>query len=156
MATLAGAVVGGVLLAAALTGCAGHPATAVSGEIATGRLTVGQCVDDRHTAGTLATVPVVPCSAAHDSEVFDVFALPDGAFPGDAEVTHRAITGCSAAFTTFTGVAPASTVTLDFSWFFPTAASWKRGDRGIQCLVFSVGSGGGPTRTIGTLQNAGR
>lgn len=150
-------VVALVAASLALAGC-----TATSGPSATPTasrsesaysIRVGDCVDDRHAAGELSTVPVVPCSTAHDSEAYKSITMPGTAFPGNRAIQAAAVKGCEAAFAVFTGVAYDDTTRLDFSWYHPTKASWAKGDRKILCLVESLNADRQPVTTVGSLRH---
>jgi hypothetical protein len=143
-----------------LSGCTAQPKPGtVKG---TGNVTsvysikVGDCVNDKHAEGDISTVPKVSCAAAHDSEAYESIRMPDGDFPGDDAVKTAAVTGCQAAFATFTGIAYNDSTQLDFSWYHPTDASWAKGDREILCLVQSLDENQKPIQTIGTLKDANR
>jgi hypothetical protein len=120
------------------------------------QIKVGDCVNDGLAAGTISTVPTVPCAQPHDGEVYGAFRVKDGAFPGDEAIKSLAILRCQKAFGQFTGVAYDSTTTLTFSWYHPTEASWEKdGDRVIQCLVSRLDAAGKPEKSTGTLRDAG-
>ncbi len=112
-------------------------------------LTVGDCLatDDARVS---ATVPVVDCSAEHDSEAYESIPVPGDDFPGDEAITAQAQKGCAEAFSTFAGIAYDDS-SLDYAYYFPTAGSWDAGDRRILCLIMDPG-----TRVTGTLEGAAR
>jgi hypothetical protein len=117
---------------------------------------VGDCVNDGDKAGTVTTVIIVPCSTSHDSEAFSSVELRRGSYPGATNIQTTATKTCEADFETFAGIAYTETKLLDFSWYHPTVASWKQGDRTILCFIESTNSRREPIPTVGTLRNAQR
>ena len=113
-------------------------------------ITVGECLDDATASGTVTTAPIIPCSHPHNSEAYKSIEMADGSFPGDAAVQSAANEGCATAFPGFVGI-PYDDSKLSISYYFPTAESWKNGDRQIMCTVYDAGR-----RTTGTLKNAKR
>ena len=100
-------------------------------------LEVGTCFDDPEGFGEIADVPIVECSDPHDNEVYYLFDLPDGSFPGTDAVETQAIDGCLAAFEPFVGLEYQSSI-LEISWLTPTSQSWDAGDREIVCFLFNL------------------
>lgn len=80
-------------------------------------------------------VAAVPCDEPHDNEVYAIFDLPDGEFPGQDELIRLADEGCHESFAEFAGVGLYET-RLDLTYLFPTEQSWARGDREVACAVF--------------------
>ncbi|ELS56101.1 DUF4190 domain-containing protein [Streptomyces viridochromogenes] len=109
---------------------------AASGEGTPYALAKGDCFDSATDTleGAAYDVDEVPCSAAHDGEVFAVVTLPGGAFPGDDELTRTAEDKCyalSAGYAMDTWAVPDD---ADVYYFIPTRQSWRFGDREITCL----------------------
>ncbi|MDH3500222.1 MAG: septum formation family protein [Acidimicrobiia bacterium] len=100
-------------------------------------LKIGDCFDDPDEFGEITSVAAVPCTAAHDNEVFYTFDLPDGSFPGDEAIDEAAFRECVASFETYVGVAYESSI-LDVTYLSPTDASWDTGDREIACLLYHI------------------
>ena len=97
-------------------------------------LAVGDCFDD--TAGDeISDVPVVDCAEPHDNEVFHVFDVPDGDFPGEATLLQAAEVTCLPAFEDYVGTTVASS-RLEVFPITPTEASWAGGDREIVCALY--------------------
>lgn len=96
---------------------------------------VGDCLNDASAGDEVSSVPTVPCSEPHDSEAYHAFNLPDGEYPGDANIQTAAGEGCVPAFDTYVGIAYQESK-LDFAYYFPTTASWADGDREILCIVY--------------------
>lgn len=115
----------------------GVGATACSDEGNVFSLEVGTCFDDV-VAGEVGDVPIVDCAEAHDNEVYHLFDLPDGDFPGSSAVGSAADQGCFDAFPTFVGIDYQSSV-LVYSGLVPTEESWEKGDdREVVCYLFHM------------------
>lgn len=134
----------GLLLAATLF------ASACSGSVFT--LAVGTCFDDEGLSSEVTDVPVVDCDEPHDNEVFHVFDLPDGDWPGDEAVLDAADEVClGSAFADFVGTAYLDSEVDAFS-ITPTQGSWEQADdREVICAAWVPGE-----RPTGTLAGAGR
>lgn len=147
----AAALLGGLVLAATLTGCgairdilplpAPQPERDETtqeiieqGDADVFALRVGDCLTMVQGA-EVETVPVVPCSEPHSDEVFFDFVLDDGDFPGDEAIAQAAEEGCVAEFPAFVGLAWEES-TLDIGWYSPTSESWSNGDRVITCTIY--------------------
>ena len=96
----------------------------------------GTCVND-----PLKDEPVpVPCDVPHDGEVFAVFDLPDGPWPGRDELRTRAESRCAGRFGRYLGD-PGKAAELDFTYLSPRRQSWPE-DRAVICIGFDPA---GPT-----------
>lgn len=96
---------------------------------------VGDCLNDADAAEEVTEVPLVPCAEPHDSEVYASIIVTGEEFPGQAAVQEEAETGCRADFESFVGVPYLDSI-YDFSYYFPTEASWGGGDREILCVIY--------------------
>ncbi len=115
---------------------------------------VGDCLNDGDSAegdDIVTRVPIVKCSVSHDSEVIASITLKgaDSAYPGDDAVKRTADRRCNAPYEAFTG-ATLKTTTLDYTYYFPSAAGWKAGDRQILCVVYDPDG-----RVTGSLEDRG-
>jgi len=147
-----------VLLAlAALTACS---APAVrdgdTGEVTQGgdidvfTLHVGDCFSDS-AQDEVSDVPVVPCTEAHDDEVFAEFDMPDGDFPGKDAFDSAASEQCDPEFAAFVGTEYTDS-DLEYFTITPTADGWDQlGDRVVQCAVYDPSG-----RTTGSLKGTAR
>ncbi len=109
-----------------------NPADGVDSDVFS--VAVGDCLNDDGVEGEISSVPKIDCSEPHDSEAFASIEMADGDYPGDDAIFAAADSGCEAKFEAFVGISYAESV-FDFSYFFPTAASWGNGDREIICLI---------------------
>ena len=142
-----------VALAALLSGC-GAPgsdsgALTAAGDVFT--LTVGHCLDDADATGEVTSVPIVDCAGPHDSEVFARTEVTGDVFPGGDALDTELDAFCQGeAFTEFVGI-PFSESAYLTGGYYPTAASWERGDRELLCTIrAAVG------RITGTLEGVAR
>ena len=96
---------------------------------------VGDCLQDPVTQGEPATI--VDCAKPHAAEVYAIFALPDGPFPGTNKVIgYRKQCGAAArAIASDTGAGnDPSLKTIVRS---PDEHSWALGDRSVTCIASS-------------------
>ena len=151
----AAAAVGAVGVLLALTGCSALEGVLSGGEPvrddATGQIVeaaeasafqirVGDCMNSGPEAQSeetfeVETVPTVPCSEPHDSEIYASHQLPDGDYPGDDAVALAGDEVCYEEFTGFVGKTWDESV-LEYTMFFPTQESWESmDDREVLCIV---------------------
>lgn len=114
------------------------------------QLVVGDCLAEEGPEGEVSSVPTVPCSEPHSTEVFFVSEVDDAEFPGDDAMGTRSEELCYDEFEGFVGMAYEDSV-LDFSSLLPTESSWGMGDREITCLLVDLDGG-----VTGTLEGAAR
>jgi len=113
-------------------------------------LEVGQCFNDPDAVDEVSDVPIVECDVPHDNEVYYLFDLPDGAFPGISSVQASADEGCLAQFETYVGQTYVDSA-LGYWALYPTEGSWEQDDREIVC-VLSDWNGG---KLSGSMQGTG-
>ena len=132
-----------------------------SGELTGGQtispdlLREGDCLGPGMVEEMLSDMPLeveaVPCSELHSGEVYLVFDLADGDFPGDDEVVRLSETGCFDGFRAFVGVAPMRS-TLDVTFLHPDSVGWRiADDREVLCII-----GERDGSTTGTLEGTRR
>jgi hypothetical protein len=98
-------------------------------------LAVGDCLNDATATGEVQTVPTVPCNEPHDGEIYSSHRLGESSYQGDAVVIDEAESLCLLAFDEFVGE-PYLNSRFDFSYYYPTEASWARGDREVLCVIY--------------------
>lgn len=98
-------------------------------------LQVGDCLDDAAATGEVTTVPTVPCSEPHDSEIYAAFELTQSAYPGEETTQGKADALCLPAFEEFVGE-PYLESRFDFAYYYPTEESWASGDREVLCVIY--------------------
>jgi len=115
------------------------PATTRTLRVGVFALATGDCFE--YPAGTRAvtSVEVMPCTVAHNAQVYARFELPRGArfsYPGQAKVGRMAAVGCD----TRIGVSldrlrlPVGT---SIRLLYPLVGSWLLGHRTVTCMVVS-------------------
>jgi hypothetical protein len=114
-------------------------AVASAGAVDPFEVKLGDCVDEPVSSTDeveeVESVKAVPCDSPHDGEVYAVFDLPDGDFPGDEEVATAGEERCVEEFATFVGT-PYDDSEYDITSLFPTKQSWEeKDDREYVCIV---------------------
>lgn len=96
-------------------------------------LRLGDCIaPDGLAASDSDEVLLVPCTEAHEWEVFGVVTHPDAAYPGDAAVATFADQACLSLLTKSETQQDATA----FTYLLPTKDGWdERDDRVIVCVV---------------------
>ncbi|GAA2243100.1 membrane protein [Streptomyces ruber] len=120
---------------------------------------VGECFDapGGSLEGYTYDVDTVPCEGKHDGEVFAVFDLPGGDWPGDDEVGEAAAGQCYVLADAYIMDSWAWPSDVDVYYFQPTRQSWGLGDREISCVFGSTDAGKnltGSLRADGTTLDA--
>ncbi|MGV0746108.1 septum formation family protein [Mycolicibacterium sp. XJ870] len=95
----------------------------------------GDCLAEIPDSTRVLYVQTVSCDQPHKGEVFAVMLMPDGAFPGDAEVI-KYTDKCGPALAEYSPAAvddPANRLLV----LYPTADSWQSGDRMVTCIAAS-------------------
>lgn len=106
------------------------------GEVGVFRLQQGDCIAEATEQDVLDSLPVVPCGEPHQLEIYHVFDLADGDWPGEQAVSDRAVEGCLAAFAGFVGV-PFDQSAYDATPLMPSEQSWEQiDDREVLCALF--------------------
>jgi DNA-binding SARP family transcriptional activator len=119
-------------------------------EVSISTLIVGDCIDllpgtaAADPAGGVADGPasvlLVRCEQPHEQEVYHLFELDEGPYPGDQRAQELSSAQCSVQFEEYVGTAPAASA-LDFIYVWPTQTAWNVGVREGGCVLFdAVGS----------------
>ena len=105
-----------------------------SGDLGAFRIRVGDCINGA-TVGLVESVEGVPCTDAHDVEVYYAFNIAEGPFPGDDAVGAEADERCYDQFEPFVGASYQESV-YGFTTLVPTEDSWEQlDDREVLCLI---------------------
>jgi hypothetical protein len=104
------------------------------GDVSAFDLKVGHCLNRLKEGHVRTDLPAVPCAEPHEGEVFAIFDLPAGPYPGDAKVGDDAERGCS---DRFEGYAPSAVndTALELFLLHPTERSWAQGDHEVSCVA---------------------
>ena len=100
--------------------------------VAFDELKAGECLRVSDADNLPDEIPLVPCTQAHQLEVFGVFDLPAGAWPGDDSVEAAADQGCSPLFTSYVG-ASADDPKYTWSDYLPSKEDWSHDFRRVVC-----------------------
>ena len=104
------------------------------GSISATALQVGDCVNGLKNSTSVLSLPGVPCAQPHEGEVFAVFDLPAGPYPGAAGVDDLVSKGCNARLAEYSPSAPADDAVGLFS-VYPLEQNWNRDDREVVCIA---------------------
>lgn len=102
-------------------------------------LEVGDCIPyvEYEPTDDIYEIPVVPCDLPHTDEVYFIYEVEDGEFPGDDALFDATFERCVAEFEAFIGIRYEASE-LEVYNYQPTKASWNRwNDRTVQCIVYS-------------------
>jgi hypothetical protein len=96
----------------------------------------GDCFNNPTDQQSIASVTSLPCTRAHDAQVFANFKLTGGNlhYPGTATVERRAAAGCN---TRFPSSVSKSRITSSMSvrFIYPQQLAWTIGHRTVSCLI---------------------
>jgi hypothetical protein len=105
-----------------------------SGLVSLADLKPGDCITEVAEDEMAFTLPVVPCTEPHRTEVTSIETISGDTYPGDDVVDETAGDLCTDAAQRY-----APTVMdageLDVFYFPPNRAGWNQGDRTVICLV---------------------
>ncbi|WP_067806452.1 DUF4190 domain-containing protein [Actinomadura formosensis] len=124
-------------------------------EVDAQKMKVGDCINDNASASNPSTsepvevqsVKIVPCTGPHDGEVMAIFKLSGFTMPADAQLRQLASNGCKIRTQARIGRDPAAG-SLANSYYYPTAESWRQGDRDVTCVAVAAGEGTKLTRPL--------
>lgn len=112
-------------------------------------LRVGDCILTEGMSDVVTTIPIVPCSEAHDDEAYYAFDITGvDEFPGEDAVQAHADEVCGSEFENFIGI-PYEESSIYHWAFYPTEGSWDEGDREVVCLVYDP-----EQQTVGSLKDS--
>ncbi|BCJ63556.1 DUF4190 domain-containing protein [Polymorphospora rubra] len=77
--------------------------------------------------------PPTKCTEPHQGEVFAVFDMSGADYPGEDAVWRYATTGCDQRLPSY---APSADLDEEYMIYFPTAETWRDGDRWIICVAY--------------------
>lgn len=114
------------------------------GDIAVTQLLVGDCIERWTSTAKIDKVTVVPCTTAHNAEVFHTFDVTGKDFPGDGPISEQASTQCLDNLKTT--IKEVDRKTIQLAVYKPIATSWKHGEHAVACVA--VQSSGTISRSI--------
>ncbi len=84
-------------------------------------------------SGVVMTLRTVACDEPHAGEVFSELTMPEGDFPGDTAVDAYA-EKCGPVLDGYTNI-DSSDESVQLAALYPTAETWKQGDRAVTCIA---------------------
>jgi hypothetical protein len=112
-------------------------------DLPTNQLRIGDCIEKFAATKEVDKVTAVPCTTAHDAEVFHTFELAGTEYPGDSTVKQQSSSTC---LTSKTTIKPADVANAKIAVFKPLATSWTAGNHRVTCVA--VQNSGTITRSI--------
>ncbi|MGI5206683.1 DUF4190 domain-containing protein [Spirillospora sp. CA-108201] len=117
-------------------------------EVDAKKMKVGDCINDNSGAATSTTeesvevesVKIVPCTGPHDGEVTAVFRLKGFVIPPESQLQQLASNGCKLRTQARINRDPAARGIAN-SYYYPSADSWKSGDRTVTCVAVAAADG---------------
>ncbi|WP_161952555.1 DUF4190 domain-containing protein [Actinoplanes sp. TFC3] len=106
-----------------------------TGDVRVTNLSAGDCVNGIKESTSLQNLPKTPCTGKHEGEVFAVFDLPAGDYPGADAVAKQAEDGCTKRFDSYSDTKDEA---IQLFYLHPLEASWKI-DRGVTCIATKEG-----------------
>jgi hypothetical protein len=114
------------------------------GPVALVDLRVGDCIEDLDGADLRVAAFAVPCREPHEGEVFAVFDLPAGPYPGEDRIAEIAYEECVTRLGDYSATAAADP-DVGLFHFAPQSRGWALGDREIVCIAtWDTGPRAGP------------
>jgi hypothetical protein len=97
-------------------------------------LRTGDCLQNPGARLGITSIKLVPCDQPHNAQVFAVFPVAGGGYPGTAALRRQAAVGCH---TRIAGSINRSLITnsMTLQYLYPESQSWADGHRSITCLV---------------------
>jgi hypothetical protein len=106
-----------------------------SGSLGVFSLAVGDCFNNPPGATSLTTVTAIPCTQAHNAQIYAKFSLSGSIlnYPGTSALTRLATSGCNARV----GSLDKSEITnsMMIRFLYPLAQSWLDGNRTVACMI---------------------
>jgi hypothetical protein len=94
---------------------------------------VGDCLKQIPGSTRVLTVDTIGCDQPHAGEVFAVLQMPDGDFPGQSAIEDYQ-NKCEPALAAYSPTAMTDD-TVQLYVLYPTADTWKQGDRAVTCVA---------------------
>jgi putative regulator of septum formation/uncharacterized protein DUF4190 len=129
-------IVAVVIVAVLSSGTDDPGSLADDGDVSVQKLVPGQCLNGLKDGSSISDLPAVACTEPHEGEVYAVFDLKDGGFPGDTEIAKLAEDGCTDRLQSEVPKA-ADDPDLEIYYLHPTRTSWTLGDHEVACVAMS-------------------
>jgi len=128
-----GLSIAAVVLIGALVAAVAFFVVATKDKVVATDLAVGDCLTDIPNGSLVQMVPKTDCAQPHAGEAYAVLTMPDGNYPGDATINEWQ-NKCPAELESYSPDAMADD-TIGVFVLYPTAETWKQGDRAIVCIA---------------------
>jgi len=126
-----------------------------AGDLEVTELRVGDCFNMQPGTNDdteITDVEAVPCSEAHENEVYVVSNyVASASYPGDLALWDFADQFCVTAFDTFVGMTYEDSL-LEFGYFYPSEEGWDEGDQAITCVLYDLNG----AQLTGSMRGASR
>ncbi len=126
-------IVVGMLVVLAIVGAVVASLTVFKGAVSATDVKVGDCLKVIPDGTLVGAVQTVACEESHAGEVVAVLNMPNGNFPGQAAI-DAFLDSCSPALADYSPAAITDD-TVQLSALYPTAETWKQGDRTVTCIA---------------------
>lgn len=110
---------------------------AEGGSVSATAVRVGDCLNGLDDLSNITSLPAVPCAEPHEGEVFDVFDLPSGPYPGDAGLESVVEDECNTRLADFSAAAVADP-NVGLYYLGPREVNWDAGDREVVCIATTL------------------
>ncbi|OMC16466.1 DUF4190 domain-containing protein [Mycobacterium sp. SP-6446] len=106
---------------------------------------VGECLVNTPQGKNVSSVDTISCDQPHTAEVYAVFTVPDGPYPGRSIIDEYA-NKCSDALPNYSQRAQQDS-NVQIKVAYPTSETWDRShDRGVACVAYT------PDKRTGSLK----
>lgn len=106
------------------------------GNVSVTSVKTGDCIKTLKETGALFSLPVVPCSQAHEGEVAGEFTLAGTTYPGEAAIDSQALDKCGAILEQYTSPATIAQVE-DLYYLYPRSTDWNKGSKTVTCIALT-------------------
>ncbi|WP_131741121.1 septum formation family protein [Actinomadura roseirufa] len=107
------------------------------GRVSPASLRVGDCFTGPAAKEAIGTVDTVPCTRPHTEEIVAQSPLPDGPYPGEAEIRAKVAEVCRAQLRRLRKSRYADDLELHF--LRPDETAWRNGKHTISCVLHFTG-----------------
>ena len=128
-----GLSIAAVVLLGALVAAVAFFVVAAKDKVVATDLAVGDCLTDIPNGSLVQMVPKTDCAQPHAGEAYAVLTMPDGNYPGEAAISEWQ-NKCPAELESYSPDAMADD-TIGVFVLYPTAETWKQGDRTVVCIA---------------------
>jgi hypothetical protein len=129
---IAGLVLSGLWVIALVVGILVY-VLVIKGTVTATNVQLGDCLRKIPDSVRVLTVETVGCDEPHAGEVFAVLQMPEGDFPGQTAIDEYT-DKCGPELASYSRAAMEDD-TIQMYVLYPTAETWKQGDRAVTCIA---------------------